>query len=302
MPDRFDFLEIGDEPPKPQLKPSTPEVESRWRNLHLKAVEIIGEPGVSGGQFSLPTGIAIDPWGTLYVTDSNNHRIQRITPGGDVYCIGKAGTAVGEMWSPQAVAIHPAGEFFFVAEQGMSRIQCFRFTGQSRGVMNGFRNPAGLTFDPEGRLWVADTGNGRVVRVNIQNGQFLGGLDEKAGFRRPLSVACDRMMRLYIVDLMSQNVICYDAQGKRLFGLADHRRLARPTDCAIDLEGRIYVVEQEANRLHVFDPQGNSLQTFERLSTRMGDLRSPTSVAIGPKGEIYLSDTQNHRVVRLAWE
>jgi len=66
--------------------------------------------------------------------------------------------------------------------------------------------------------------------------------------------------------------------------------------------GRVYVVESEANRLHVFDHEGNSLIAFDRLSSKMWSLKAPSSVALGPQGEICISDTQNHRIVRLGWE
>lgn len=305
MPDRFDFLEIGDErPPAPSLPAPSEGAEAAqsWKPLKLRAVEVIGDPGTGAGQFSLPTGIAVDQWGSLYVADSNNHRIQRITTGGDVYCIGRPGTAVGEMWNPHAVAVSPNGEFFFVAESGTNRIQCFRFTGQSKGVVTGFKSPMGLAFDPEGRLWIADTGNGRLLRMNVQNGQYVGGFDGKAGFQRPIAIAIDRFRQIYVTCSATQSVIRFDPQGRKLSSLTDRRKLSFPTSCAVDALGRIYVVESEANRLHVFDNEGNSLVCFDRLSTRMGDLKAPTSVALGPNGEIYISDTQNHRIVRLGWE
>ncbi len=306
MPDRFDFLEFGDDKPAATAPPPPPvgtiEPEQSWKPLKLRAIEVIGDPGTGAGQFSLPTGIAVDQFGSLYVADSNNHRIQRITTSGDVYCIGKPGTAVGEMWQPQSVAVSPNGEFFFVAEAGTNRVQCFRFTGQSKGTVTGFKNPMGVAFDPEGRLWIADTGNGRLLRMNVQNGQYVGGFDHKAGFQRPISIAVDRFRQIYVTCTTGQNVIKFDTQGRKLSSLADRRKLAFPTSCAVDAMGRVYVVESEANRLHVFDHEGNSLIAFDRLSSKMGSLKAPSSVALGPQGEIYISDTQNHRIVRLGWE
>ena len=185
MSDRFDFLEIGNQPkrlPEPAVSDLPPATSSTgWKPQRLKAVEVIGEPGRAAGQFASPTGLAVDRDGALYVVDSNNHRVQRIALNGDVKIYGRPGNAPGELWGPQAIAVHPGGQFFFVAEQGNNRVQCFHFTGQHRGILPGFRSPSGAVFDGEGHLWIADTGNAQVLRFNINSGQHIGGLNRSAG-------------------------------------------------------------------------------------------------------------------------
>ncbi len=310
MSDRFDFLEIGDAVPSAKLPQSqTPEEaalvspETGWRAQRLKAVEIIGEMGTGVGEFNAPAGVAVDAHGSLYVADSNNHRVQRIMPSGDVFVFGaKPGNAQGELWGPMDVAVDPGGQSVFVAEQGNQRIQCFRYTGQFVGVMGGFNRPSGLAFDPEGMLWIADSGNQRVLRLNTKTGQFVGEIGRAAGLHRPIALACDAFNNVHLTDSVLVNVVRYSYAGKRLGGIADHRRLQSPGQIAVDAFGRIYIVETEADRLHVFDLHANSIATFDRLSTKQGSLSRPYGVAVGANGDIYVSDTGNHRVVRLAWE
>src|SRR5579884_1726470 len=155
MNDRFAYLELGDGPPAaPSLE--EPPAPPRTRPQSLRAVEVIGEPGTEAGQFNAPTGLCVDPWGSLYVADSNNHRVQRITPAGQVFVYGRPGMASGQMWGPQGVAVHPSGRFLFVAEQGTHRVHCFQLdNGASQGFVTGFRGPSGVAFDAEGMLWIA---------------------------------------------------------------------------------------------------------------------------------------------------
>lgn len=300
MSDRFDFLEFGDDRPKAAtLTPGTDLVDTGpgWKPLRLRAVEVIGEPGTEAGQFSSPTGLAVDRDGALYVVDSNNHRVQRIALNGDVKRYGRPGNAPGELWGPQAVAVEPSGQFFFVAEQGNNRVQCFAFNGQHRGIMNNFRSPSGITFDSRGQLWVADTGNGRVMCFDIRSGQFLGGFDKSQGISRPVSVYCDRSGSVSITEGMTGEIVRFQDSQRWV-----SRRLSSPQQIAVDTQGRLYVAEAGANRLHVFDAQGNSLLTYDTPSARFGSFRQPSGVAIGPNGEIYVSDTLNHRILRLAWD
>lgn len=303
MPDRFDFLEIGDTRPTPPPPDATDAALAAptWRECRLKAVELIGEQGVRGGQFNTPVAISTDRDGSLYVADYGNHRVQRITTG-DAWIYGRPGSGAGQLLGPRAVAVDPTGQFFFVAEQGNSRVQCFRFNGQHQAMYSGFKSPSGLAFDAEGMLWIADTGNGRVLRLNTRTGQFIGGLDSAAGVVQPISIACDRAHNIYVTDAATNDVCRYTYFGVRAHALGEIRRLASPQQAAIDGDGRIYLAEAAANRLHVFAPNGDSLVTFDTPSTKLGPFKEPMGVALGPGGEVYVADTQNHRILRLAWE
>jgi DNA-binding beta-propeller fold protein YncE len=298
--DRFDFLELDSDGPKAPRQPASAEPEpppTGWKPIRLRAIEVIGEPGAEAGQFAGPTGLAVDRDGAVYIADSHNQRVQRVAMNGDLKRYGRPGEAPGELWGPQGIAIDPSGQFFFVADQGNNRLQCFAFNGQHRGVMQGFRAPSGLSFDAAGRLWVADSGNGRVMCFDIRSGQFLGGYDRSSGLVRPTWVICNAIGQVFVTDSGTQEIVCF-TNGKR----THQRRLNEPAQIALDSQGRLYVAESGYNRLHVFDAQGNSLITFDTPSARIGAFRQPAGVAIGPNGEIYVSDTQNHRILRLAWD
>ena len=275
--------------------------------MRLRCVEVIGEPGNGAGQFSSPAGISVDAWGGLYVADSLNHRVQRITPAGEVYSYGQTGGGSSQLWEPQAVVTDPSGQFFFVADRGNHRVQCFRaMNGQQIGSLGEhlvpFREPSGVAFDAEGMLWIADTGNSRLLRYNATTRQIVTVLDRKVGIGRPVSIACDRWNSLWVTDDSAADVVRYSVDGKRLGRLGETRRLSQPAQVAVDANGRIYLIETGANRLHIFSPEGESLLVYDMPNGRLGAFKSPSGVALGPNGEVYVSDTLNHRVLRLAWD
>jgi DNA-binding beta-propeller fold protein YncE len=278
--------------------------DTGWRPPQkLRAVEVIGEPGTQAGQFAKPTAITVDPWGAVYVADAGNHRIQRITPSGNVQVYGRAGTAPGQLWGPSGIAVEPSGQFFYVADQGNNRVQRFKFeNGQSQGSIGGLRAPSGVSFDMQGMLWICDTGNGRLLRVNVAAGQFIASFDRAAGIVRPVNVTCDREQSLYVTDAVSNEVTRYNLTGQRSATLSQLRRLSAPRQVAIDSEGRIYVAEAEANRVQVFEANGDSLFLYTGPSGKQGPLKEPSGIAIGPKDEIYVCDTANSRILRLVWE
>ncbi len=135
-------------------------------------------PGLADGQaeaslFDTPSGIAIDSQGNLFVADTGNDRIRRITPQGEVttFAGGEAGGDIGNFHGPTGIAVTHDG-FVFVTDRHSGRIRRITpegeveiYAGSSAGFRDGrgagarFNSPAGIAVDRRGNLFVADSEN-----------------------------------------------------------------------------------------------------------------------------------------------
>ncbi|HNG93248.1 MAG TPA: hypothetical protein PLB32_10655, partial [Acidobacteriota bacterium] len=133
--------------------------------------------GTGLNQVRSPKGLAYDALGNLYVSDNGNGRVVRFQAGlpGNSVVIASNGTASGQIMSPHGMVID--GTFrLFVTDEAQSRILRINnastvmtsTTGSiisAKGVgLNHVMNPQGLALDPAGNLFVADTGNSRILR------------------------------------------------------------------------------------------------------------------------------------------
>lgn len=157
----------------------------------------VGAAGLSGtadgtgtqARFNTPTGVALDAAGNLYVADSLNGTVRRITPGGAVTTHagvpGVAGATDGAATvalfnRPLAVAADSAGNIF-VADTGNSTIRKIAVSGAVKtwaglpgigGLRDGagatalFNQPSALVRQVDGTLWVADPGNAALRRID----------------------------------------------------------------------------------------------------------------------------------------
>src|SRR5207248_1887940 len=92
-----------------------------------------GSQGFNNGQLDLPQSVAVDPWGYIYVADTNNHRVQKFSAsGGFIAALGKdqgiPGSGNGEFIFPYGVAVDASGNVY-VADGGNHRIQKFSANG-----------------------------------------------------------------------------------------------------------------------------------------------------------------------------
>jgi DNA-binding beta-propeller fold protein YncE len=136
--------------------------------------------------FEFPTGINVDSFGNIYVVDSNNHRIVKLTPEGDVsLSFGKNGSGDGEFQYPHGIAIDNR-DTIFVSDLNNNRIQAFTPYGNllfsintGRDISDKLSSPTSLLIDNHGRLY---TGLGFDTRILIfeyemkEMKQWYGGL------------------------------------------------------------------------------------------------------------------------------
>lgn len=316
---RFDFLELDDAGratpaavpaarstvPPASAAEQWPEVQGEWR-----IVELIGRPGHGAGEFSLPVGLTVDLAENLYVADSYNHRVQRISPDGLVAIFGARGHRPGEFIHPRSVAVD--AEFrMFVLEAGGQRVQVLETDGTELRTLGAaghglaqFYNPAGLCLAPYGTLLVADAGNRRVARWR-RLGEPLDVVTSLPGgvtFRQPYDVAVDRRDQVYVLDRLLAAVLRFGTSGALEAVLggpgSGPGQFFEPEALAIDAGDRLLVADTGNHRVQILDAAGKCLQVIATAG-ELGPLHAPAGVAVSPRGSVYLADSGNHRVLRL---
>jgi len=246
--------------------------------IDLPATAVLGSSGSGPGQFSRPRGVAVAADGSLYVADTMNHRIQHLSPQGEL--LDEWGGFSG---GTEEVAPAPNGTF---------------------------NDPWGVAVAPDGTVYVADTWNHRVQHFTAQ-GEFLGsfgffGQAESAdAFWGPRAVAVDAEGRVYVADTGNKRVAVFDEQGRALgsfggFGL-QLGGMDEPVGLGLGLDGSIFVADTWNQRVQVFEEIGEGEYTAVAGWDVQGwfgqSLDNKPYLAVGPEGEVCVSDPEGYRVL-----
>ncbi len=276
-----------------------------------------GSAGAALGQFQGPKGVAVDQDGRVYVADSQNHRIQVLDAQGQpVVQWGSQGSGPGQFQEPWGVAISPAGEVY-VADTWNHRIQVFSRDGvylSSRGMFgeagadlwqaDTFYGPRDLAFDQDGNLYVADTGNKRVLKYDA-TGQLVavaGGFGQGPGLlNEPVGLAVGPDGAVYVADTWNRRIQVFDAQLQYLREWSvrawDGVSVVNKPYLAVDGQGRVWATDPEGYRVLGFDAQGALQVVFGQYGADLGAMNLPTGIAVDPQGRLVVSDSENQRVL-----
>ncbi len=202
-------------------------------------VSTVAGSGISGyrdgpageAMFGYPTGIAVDKDGVLYVADRRTHTVRKVTPDGLVVTIagnGHPGYADGRstaslLREPISVAVAEDG-IVYVADSGNNLIRMIGPDGTVKtlagGLARGYRDgpgsealfnwPTGIAVDPQGNLYVCDSGNNKIRRITptgtvstVAGSLTPGSADGhglRSGFNFPTGIAVDRFGTIYVAD------------------------------------------------------------------------------------------------------
>lgn len=274
-------------------------------------VSAFGSAGLGSGQFSHPSGIAIDAAGNLWVADTEHARIEEFNGKGEfLKAVGSSGSGNGQFSRPKSIAIDPKGDFW-VADSGNSRLEEFNSKWEflkavgSSGSGNGqFSRPEGIAIDAKGNIWVADTYNYRVQELN-EAGEFVK-LITGLGAIEPTGLAAGPGGNLWVADWSHNRVVEVSEAGSlvRSFGSegAGNGQFRQPDVVAIDSSGDVWVGDQNNERVQEFNQSGEYLAQFGSAGSGAGQFSFgyPMGIATDSKGNVWVSDTGNNRVQRWA--
>ncbi len=162
--------------------------------------------------------------------------------------------------------------------------------------------PYGIAVDSRGRIYVAD-GYQRKVYVldRAQRRVEERGGSVRASLALPVGVALDEEDRLFVSDAFDHAITCFDPAGSALAQFGQDQ-LQRPGGIAIDRKRqRLYVADAKAHRVAVFNTKTFAFERFVGSPStpgvgELGRFAAPTNVAVDPLGNVYVTDTWNHRV------
>ena len=265
--------------------------------------------------FYHPMDVEVDPQGFVYVADTWNDQIQKLTNTGQfVTKWGLNGSDEAQFQTPISIAAYQDTMqiYIFVVDQYNHRIQKFTDTGEfiqswgSYGTNKGqFKSPSGISVDKDGFVYVADTGNSRIQKFTASGEWYQEWTSERntrGMMLSPCAVAIDQSDQVYVIDSESQSVIKFSNNGKMIhtWRTETSSQFSKPTGIAI--------IKLEKNEIIMVSDSGNdNLLTFTLDGTRLADqeiilqkleskLNYPAGIA-ADNNKVFIADASNNRVI-----
>jgi sugar lactone lactonase YvrE len=315
-----------------------------------------GGPATSA-RLSYPTGVAIDSLGTLFIADTSNSIIRKVSSSGIITTVagnrsagysGDDGPATSaQLDHPYEVAVDSTGNLF-IADYLNNRIRKVSASGIIATVAgNGtwgysgdggpaasakINHPNGIAVDSEGNLFIADSNNQCIRKVDSSgivttvagNGSSGysgdGGLATSAQLNNPNGVAVDSAGNLFIADSNNRRIRKVFASGIITTvagngsngyggddGPATSAQFYNPIGVAVDSEGNLFIADNNSRIRKVSSGiittvagNGSSGYSGDGGLATSAQLNNPTGIAVDSSGNLFIADKSNNRVRKVS--
>ncbi len=168
-------------------------------------------------------------------------------------------------------------------------------SGNIRLVADGFNAPKGVAVGPDNRLYVADTGNQRVVILS-PDGETLGQLEPPTPFIEPFDLAVNPDGELFVLDPSAERLAHFDAAGTYIGDVpADQGVIGRSRGIGIDRQGVIWIANTPGGRIVAINAAG---EIGQEIAIAPGEPSQPVDVVVGNDGAIFVTDAGLHKLIR----
>jgi sugar lactone lactonase YvrE len=288
---------------------------------------IVADADVPGGKLGNPRYLAFGPDGRLYVSTGSRRVYAFTVPGPTVSPTNltytrDVGVSQTAQTSPVDIGRSPSGNWF-VIDEGQACLEEYEPTDLSAPVRTFFTcgtvgkdtthisRARGLGIDPtSGAVWIADTSNHRVLKLDPATGTLLVNTSVAGAAGGPLSspgdVAVDGSGNAYVID-QKDRVVKLDSSGAYVtqWGSSGNGvgQMRNPMSIAFSSVGgnALYVTDSRNFQVDKWSPSGSLLASFGSAGTGNGKMtKDARGIAVDSTGIVYVADVGGNRVIRFA--
>ncbi|XP_013411612.1 brain tumor protein [Lingula anatina] len=239
---------------------------------HIKRQKMIyhckfGEFGVMEGQFTEPSGVAVNAQNDIIVADTNNHRIQIFDREGRFkFQFGECGKRDGQLLYPNRVSVvRSSGDIVVTERSPTHQVQIYNQYGQfvCKFGANILQHPRGVTVDNKGRIIIVEC---KVMRVIIfdQMGNVLHKFSCSKHLEFPNGVVVNDKEEIFISDNRAHCVKVFSYQGVFLRQIGGEGVTNYPIGVGINQAGEILIADNHNNfNLTIFTQEGQLINALE---------------------------------------
>lgn len=260
------------------------------------------DAGSGDGQLQIPTAIAIDTNGNIYIVEYANERVQKFDSSGNFLMKwGTPGKGEGHFSRPNCIAIDKSGKVYVL---DASYVQKFTPEGQFLARWKAKSRPSGIALDSQSNVYVTCMGSHSVQKFDNSGkeiSKWVNTASEDNQLISPKSIALDSSSNIFVADTKNNRIQRFDSEVNFLSNLGGEL-WPGVASLATDASGNLYVACWEPDEVQKYNPDGKLIGRWGSTGNGDGQFSYVPAIAVGPSGNVYMADSGNCRVQKFTSE